>query len=169
MRPTTSFEKKGLKAAYDELVGRHRYDRYVTFTMGQPGDGLRRTRESTALRLTAHLKKWDAVMNRKVIGKMWLKQPERRLFWFFTFEKLGVHPHVHGFVRFFTDDLQELQRQAGVFDDFAEREWRNICPGGTTDLQVIDQQEGLQKYITKDIGDEVNYEHILVPDAFFVR
>jgi hypothetical protein len=112
----------------------------------------------------ARLKMWDARVNAKLLGKHWAKMAPDRTFAFFVLEKSASNPHWHGLVRFYTEDPAELLRQEGLFDQHAGRIWRRLVKSGTSDIQIVTDQAGATKYITKSFGNDVDYWNFIVPD-----
>ena len=47
-----------------------------------------------------------------------------------------------------------------------ERAWRLLHWGGTFDVKYVHVAEGVEKYVTKELGYMVQYEHFVVPRQF---
>jgi hypothetical protein len=56
--------------------------------------------------------------------------------------------------------------QERMFDDNAERIWKDLMPSGSVDIQAITAQRGLADYISKLTPYEISYEHYVTPDEF---
>jgi hypothetical protein len=106
-------------------------------------------------------------MNRKVVGPNWWRRPEDRIWAFFFPEKLYTNPHWHGLIEFFPPYPDQLKEQMRRFDLWAENRWRAIAPGGTVNIQNIEDQDRVADYVSKQLGDVVSYENFVIPDEFW--
>jgi hypothetical protein len=95
------------------------------------------------------LRKWDARVNHKLLGKNWAAMHADRTFSFYSPEKFETNPHWHGFIKFFSDDEIEVARQASLFDEYAGQIWKKIVPSGSFDAKVIRDQGPIADYILK--------------------
>lgn len=155
----------------DELpawLDRWPFTRFVTLAFNDPniaarGIGSRRPHPL----LRERLRKWDAFLNRALVGHYWMKRPEDRMFAFYSLEKATVNPHWHGLVRFFEGGGRHtIAEQEAIFDKVAEANWRKLVPSGTVDVQPVHSQTGVARYIAKTLGYPLSYEYYVVPDEF---
>src|SRR4051794_2020527 len=54
--------------------------------------------------LRERLRKWDAFVNHRILGRKWSKRDAERMWSFFFLEKAETNPHWHGVVRFYPID-----------------------------------------------------------------
>ncbi len=87
-------------------------------------------------------------------------------FWFL--EKPNSNPHWHGLVRFFSncDTLHEVAVQEGLVCSLAEPVWKRLVPSGSVKVRPITCQNGIAKYVAKELGNELSYNHFITPDEF---
>lgn len=142
------------------------FDRFVTLTLNEPGDGTHLSAERTARRMTRLLREWDARMNRKLIGRDWLHRPDNRIFGFYGPEKISANPHWHGLVHFFGADNAERERQSKVFDDNITPIWNRVAPAGTVESVFPADLEGAVSYVAKSLCVGINYNCFILPDSF---
>lgn len=170
MTPNTTESRAScdaLPSKIEELVNRYRYTRFVTLQLNDPHHVL--LSHPVALdKMRQRLRRWDAHMNRRILGKYWSSSPER-MFSFFFPEKTQFSPHWHGVIRFFTDDPVWRAKMEARFDREAERCWFEVALGGTCDVQPISDQEIVTKYIAKSLAYGVSFENFVVPDEFAPR
>ncbi|WDR02957.1 hypothetical protein PSQ19_01670 [Devosia algicola] len=108
-------------------------------------------------------------MNRKLVGRDWLKRPDNRIFHFFAAEKITTNPHWHGLVSFFGADAAERARQGDVFDENAEAIWRKLVPAGTAEVKSMKTHAEYISYVARSLCLQVNYDHFIVPDEFLTK
>ena len=163
--PIPTFNKADAASRYRQemtvWLSKWTYHRYVTLTFNQPYAG-DRTAIGSSLKhghLKRTLRSWDARVNRAILGRHWSAMDADRTWSFFTLEKPGSNPHFHGLVRFFTNDEDEISRQAKIFDNNIERIWKELVPSGSIDLQDISDRAGVTKYIAKTINCDINADN----------
>jgi len=151
-----------------DWVNQWRWDRFVTLTFNQPGNGRPSSgfSDPNMLALKDKLKEWDGRMQRKVVGSNWFEIPDHRLFCFYTLEKPWVNPHWHGLVQFYKVNDSERLRQGEAFDQWADPTWKKLVPSGSVDVKVIYHDEGAIDYVGKSLLDQLNYEYWVPPDEF---
>ncbi|MBZ9939422.1 hypothetical protein LB518_24250 [Mesorhizobium sp. BR1-1-16] len=156
--------------AKDELVkwlNKWTFDRFVTlaFNSAASGNGLSYESDRQYQFLRKKLRLWDAFMNRALLGTNWQKTSDQ-LFCFYFLEKANVNPHWHGLIRFFSNDEDEISRQADIFDTRAQQLWVKLVPSGTVDIQPIDLQLSVVEYVAKSVPFGVNWDRFIVADEF---
>lgn len=115
------------------------------------------------------LRNWDARLNRSMFGPKWVGRPDERIFSAFFLEKPAVNPHWHGLIRIDPSDPSRAVELSGRFPGEAECYWRQLVPGGTTDVQMVDSTDGIANYITKELQNLIQYESFVVPRSFDPR
>lgn len=165
----TIIDPQRTKAEWKEFFGRWEWDRFVTITFNQPGEGrpLANTSGTQILDQKKLLRKWDARMNRKILGREWAKLHEFRLFYVYALEKADLNPHWHGLVHFFDAPDDERRRQAEVFDRWADPIWKSLVPSGDVDVVPAWERTGAINYLAKSLTYGVNFEHYILPDEFW--
>ena len=68
-----------------------RFDFFVGLAINDIAVGPRRAREL--------VREWNGRMDRRIVGKQWLKRPDERIFSLYVLEKPGSNPHWHAFIR----------------------------------------------------------------------
>ena len=106
-------------------------------------------------------------MNRRILGREWAKLHEFRLFYFYALEKPSVNPHWHGLIHFFDAPEAERNRQAQVFDEWANPTWKRLVPAGVIVVAHAHDSEGAINYLAKSLMNGVNFENYIVPDEFW--
>ena len=140
------------------------FSRYVTLAFNQPvGHFLL---ESNRLRMRERLRKWDAMMNSKILGRNWAKKPEDHMFTFYVLEKPNSNPHYHGLIRFFEGGGLPVASQEERLDKHADRIWKHLVPSGSTSIQAIYDQAGASKYLAKTLANAVSWDNLVLPDEF---
>lgn len=164
--PIGSRKRPEVKEAIIPWLKSWPYHRFVTLTFNDarylPASG---DRSAHVPKLRERLKNWDARMNHAILGRHWATSPDR-MFCFYFPEKIDTNPHWHGAIRFFADDLAELERQAKLFDSYAAVWWSKLVPSGTVDIQPIYSVDGLLPYLVKAQWDVLNFDNLILPDAF---
>jgi hypothetical protein len=144
------------------------FSRFVTLTFNDPTSP--RAGEfspaGSEVRFRRALKKWDARVNHKLLGRNWAAMHADRMFCFFSPEKFETNPHWHGLIRFFSDDQVEVARQAGLFDEFAGRVWKEVVPSGSFEAKIIREQKPVAEYISKTLHYALYYDNFILPDEF---
>lgn len=115
------------------------------------------------------LKRWDARMNRRLFGHKWSKRVDERLFAAFFLEKAVTNPHWHGLIMLDNPDTAKRAEQALILKDDGEATWQELKPGGTFDFRRVIAPEGIARYVTKELGNMVNYKSFVVPRGFDAR
>ena len=144
------------------------FDRFVTLTFNDSEAGQAKIAGSGEANLFLHerLRKWDAILNSVILGKDWAKRHHDRMWSFSFLEKASVNPHWHCLIRFDAAIEDERHKQATLFDLKAKAKWRMLVPAGDADVQEIESQEAVAKYVVKSLPYGVSYEHMVVPDQF---
>ena len=157
-----------LKTEIPSWLEQWKFDRYVTLATNDPSLAGKPRQGSSIPHgfVRDRLREWDGRVNHAILGKHWAKRHSDRMWSFFFLEKPNANPHWHGLVRFFPVDNMEISYQERMFDDNAERIWKELMPSGSVDIQVITAQRGLADYISKMTPYEVSYEHFVTPDEF---
>ena len=146
-----------------------KWDRFVTLTFNQPGNGqpISSMADSRVLALKETLKEWDGRMQRKVVGSNWAAVHDHRMFCIYTLEKPAVNPHWHGLVHFYNVDDDERARQGKQFDEWANATWKKLVPSGDVDVKTTYDEKGAIQYIGKSLPDKLNFEYWVPQDEFW--
>eukprot|EP00435_Cladocopium_sp_Y103_P077069 s1_g808.t1 len=89
------------------------------------------------------LRRWDARVNRALLGKHWLVRPEERIEAFGVLEKPGCNPHWHLLVKL------RCRHPKRDFSEAVEEAWLALVAAGSVDIQPVDGMVGLSRYMTK--------------------
>ena len=162
--PTT--DQKKIEADWREWLRTWKWDRFVTLTFNQSGNGRPVRSDADIAPLRDKLKEWDQRMQRRVIGSNWFNVPDNQLFCAYTLEKPGLNPHWHGLVHFWMAPDDERRRQGEIFDRWANETWQNLVPSGDVVVKVVTYEGGVIDYASKSLLGEVNYENWIAPDSF---
>jgi hypothetical protein len=144
----------------ERLCGYH-FDHFVTLaTNGDAG----------IERMRGFLRRWDAEMNRFLVGRRWTDRPDDRMLWFAFPEKVGVNSHWHLLVQLDPAAGAAVgpgrrRERALEFADRGQRAWSRACHTGTFNCQPI-VDEGALKYATKVLDDAVNLEGFVLSREF---
>lgn len=112
------------------------------------------------------LRRWDARMNHKLLGKHWAARHSDRMWAFYFLEKAETNPHWHGLIRFYTFQNKPLAEQHRIFDENAGKVWKRLVPSGSVNVQAVTVQRGAADYVAKMLGYQVSYESFVTPDEF---
>lgn len=147
---------------------RWEFTHFVTLTFSDPEAGLSTVRGSNlpGLYLEERLKKWDALVNSKLLGRNWQARTADRIFWVATLEKPKHSPHYHLLMKFPQNDRHDMATGHKLFDAYAEPIWRKLVPAGTADVKRINSQRQLAKYILKSFHIDVDFNLLILPDEF---
>lgn len=118
-------------------------------------------------RMTALAKRWDAQMNRLLVGPRW-SQPSRRadrMFASYFLEKPLTNPHWHVLIRIDDDDFDRRTRKIEKLHDRTEEIWLEIITSGSTAVRTI-HDGGAANYVAKELQHQLSYEHFIIPDMF---
>jgi hypothetical protein len=98
--------------------------------------------------LTRRLKRWDAGLNRKLLGPRWLRHPDQRLEWLAVPESVGTNAHAHLVVRIADTHIHR-------FPELAVTEWQKITPSAGPMTHAIHPyaSSGWLEYMTKSNAD----------------
>jgi hypothetical protein len=109
------------------------------------------------------LRKLHGRTDRKLFGKGFSTVPMKHRTFFFAFpERITSNLHYHLYVR---PPIGKLDR----FMDVAPIIWKQICPSGNLELDLITSETDLRKgsyYITKDCFMEMNFENFIISSEF---
>ncbi|OZA16672.1 MAG: hypothetical protein B7X90_17515 [Novosphingobium sp. 17-62-19] len=104
----------------------------------------------------AKLEKFHGHLDRKLIGRAFLRRPEKRTDYIATIEKPDANIHIHALFKL--TGIQKLR-----FCLFADGIWENMVKGGNLDIQVIHSAEGVADYITKELRPQTSDRLLLPP------
>jgi hypothetical protein len=106
-------------------------------------------------------------MNRRIVGKQWLRRPDERIFSLYVLEEPGSNPHWHAFIRLEPPEPDRWPTQARKLHEYAGHDWRKLIRSGTIDIQPITRTpELLERYFTKELAGEIQYKAFILPDEF---
>lgn len=165
----SSFDPAKAAAEWRNWVAQWKWDRFVTITFNEAGNGRPVTglSDSGVMVLKDKLKEWDGRMQRKVVGSNWAAVHDHRMFCIYTLEKPHVNPHWHGLVHFYKVNDDERRRQAETFDQWANAMWKKLVPSGDVDVKPVYDDTGAIGYIGKSLLDKLNFEHWVPQDEFW--
>jgi hypothetical protein len=143
-----------VRSEFEDFLSKWTWCRFVTLSTNDPTIGAEKAIE--------RLRKWDAFVNRELVGKDWARRPEDRMWSFYFLEKADAHAHWHGVVRFMSWAPWHQER----FDNYASQAWKKLMPSGSSDIQPVSEQSEVVKYVAKSVANSVSYEHYVVPDGF---
>ena len=106
-------------------------------------------------------------MNRKLVGKRWAKRPNQRMISFFFLENPNSNIHWHGLIKFSAENKIPIFEQQHIFDWHADLTWRQLVPKGTVNIQQVEDQRSLVRYVTKMLPYSVSYESFVLPGEFY--
>lgn len=121
------------RAALREMLDDRGADLLVTANYNQPGLSVEQARDK--------LKHFHAVACRAMLGKRWLKTPER--VFFVAIPEVGRNGHVHHHILLSCADSRRFQQIAPPL--FV----RKIAPGGSLDIQSLQEGGRATGYVTK--------------------
>lgn len=156
----TEAELARLRPDFIRWLDRWRWTHFVTLATNDQGGRLR------PQRLYYFLREWDARVNRRLFGPKWSRRPDQRLFAAYFLEKPAVNPHWHALIMLDDPDPAVRLRQARELRIEGMRAWRPLRQSGTFDIREVDLRRGVEKYVTKELGYMVQYEHFVAPRQF---
>lgn len=142
------------KAEWVKFLKSYDFTHFVTLALNDPMISLAR-----ADRL---LRSWEARMNYLFVGSRWSRRPDERIFAFYFLEKPSANPHWHGLVMFDPDPIVSAE-QAFTMEWVGEQRLKRIHPSGTFRMKPIYDLDGVVRYATKDLGNEVSYLSFRLP------
>ncbi|MBV2150149.1 hypothetical protein KRZ98_18055 [Sphingobium sp. AS12] len=99
--------------------------------------------------------KFHGYIDRKLIGRAFLRRPDKRSSYIATVEKPDTNIHIHALFRM--SDIQKLR-----FCLIADGIWETLVKGGNLDIQVVHCAEGVADYITKELRPQTS-DRLLLP------
>lgn len=119
-------------------------------------------------RMDALIRRWDAYMNRALVGPKWGKPNYRadRMFAFYFLEKPETNPHWHALIRIDDDDPDRRARKLEKLVALPEENWVRIVASGSTAVREIHDEPNVVEYVAKELGHPVTYDHFIPADAF---
>lgn len=111
------------------------------------------------------LKKWDAKMNRFLIGSKWVERPDERMVWFAFLEKAHVNPHWHLIVQLDSPQSSGVAHRQSGFEIRCKTTWKRLIPAGDADVRVFDSP-GVIDYITKELWSAESFSNFIVWSEF---
>jgi len=150
--PLTPRPRRPLEAAWVEMISRHEWQWFGTFTFREE---VHPEKADKLFRL------WCALLDESHIGKRWRKHPDKRLQWVrgLEWQKRGVL-HYHALIRnlpAYRDGLEDRQRCAAEWDKLA----------GFAYILPVAEIGGVAGYISKycSKGGEVDFSFNCTPQA----
>jgi hypothetical protein len=160
------------RAELVEWLNKHGFTRFVTLATNDPSLSsvacAVRASARGADRLTTLVRRWDALMNRAIVGPKWAKDQYRcdRLFACYFLEKPEANPHWHALVRIDDQDPDRRSIKSNRFDELVDVKWRELISSGSTDVQTIADHLRVTDYVAKELGNPLSYERMIVADQF---
>jgi len=97
--------------------------------------------------IRATLRCWDARINRKLLGKNWMKKKDKHIHYFAFIEKLDSTPHLHLIANVPVNEWKFFKKEATIA-------WQRLNGTDKSDngvkITVIHDKKGWAGYITKD-------------------
>lgn len=118
----------------------------------------------------ALLKKWDARVNRRIVGPKWHKRTDERMVWFAFLEKSDVNPHWHLLVSLDHDHLGDSNRRkrTDAFPKVADQVWQDLLARGSVDVQEV-KDTGVNRYVTKSLDPKLARHHVIYSEFFSIN
>ena len=105
-------------------------------------------------------------LDRKMLGKRYLKQPDKRIQGIFFIEKIGSNAHLQASLKINTKNFEgEFRRLLTTV--LIKTEWSKLCQKGSVDVQMIRENERWQGYVTKEYQRHDFAEHFFFAEEFF--
>ncbi|MEG8018785.1 hypothetical protein [Sphingomonas sp. LR55] len=101
------------------------------------------------------LEKFHGHLDRKLIGRAFLRRPEKRTNYIATIEKPDTNIHIHALFKM--TGIQKLR-----FCLIADGIWESMVKGGNLDIQAVHNAEGVADYITKELRPQTS-DRLLLP------
>lgn len=103
----------------------------------------------------AIFEKFHGHLDRKLIGRAFLRRPNDRTDYIATVEKPDANIHIHALFKM--TPIQKLR-----FCLIADGIWEGLVKGGNLDIQTVYGAEGVADYITKELRPETS-DRLLLP------
>lgn len=104
------------------------------------------------------LEKFHAFMDRKIVGRAFLRRPEKRSTYIAMIEKPDANIHIHALFK-----MTPMQRLR--FCLTADAVWKKLFPGGNVDLLHVYCAQGAADYITKELQPQTSDRLLLARNA----
>jgi hypothetical protein len=164
--PPNQHLARRLKNAVTEMANQWTFSRFVTLQFNDLRN--RRLGNDVPRAIRQALRDFDARVNHSLLKKHWMNHPDR-IFALWAPEKISVSPHWHGMVRFYAETETRRAELEARFDAIAAVQWFRVAPGGSCDVKPVDGQNGALRYLAKELPYGVSYDHLVVPDEFWLR
>lgn len=138
-------------------LNQHEWQYFVTLASNTAG--LRPTVMRTRFRM------WDALANRKILGRRSLK-PDERLFTAAFLERPTNNPHWHLLIRIQQPELPEAAKCPARLETTSLGIWKKLTPSGSVDAQSIHDQKKMIEYVAKELMYPIQYENMILPLEF---
>ncbi|MDX3911438.1 MAG: hypothetical protein QHC67_16750 [Sphingobium sp.] len=99
--------------------------------------------------------KFHGYIDRRMIGRAFLRRPDKRSNYIATIEKPDTNIHIHALFKM--SGIQRLR-----FGLIADGIWETLVKGGNLDIQVVHCAEGVADYITKELRPQTS-DRLLLP------
>ena len=110
------------------------------------------------------LKRWSAMIDRRLVGKHWSKKnADERMFYFAAAEHIHSNLHWHMLVRLPNEKMKQS------FNWIASNYWKQIVKSGDMNVQLIDNSKDKIKatnYTAKDLWRTENYNTFTISTEF---
>lgn len=103
----------------------------------------------------ALFEKFHGHLDRRLVGRAFLRRPEKRTDYIATIEKPDINIHIHALFRMTA--VQKLR-----FSLIARDLWEGLVKGGGLDIQTVHGAGGVANYITKELRPETS-DRLLLP------
>lgn len=131
-----------------EFLKRYEFTHFVTLALNDP--------MATVNSAERVLSGWEARANRLLIGPKWARYLDRRIFAFYFLEKPNSNPHWHGLVMLDPHPVIRAE-QAFVMEMMGETLLKRVQRAGTFRISAIHDLDGIVRYTTKEIENDVSY------------
>lgn len=103
----------------------------------------------------AMFEKFHGHLDRKLVGRAFLRRPNERTQYIATVEKPDTNIHIHALFKMTV--VQKLR-----FCLISSCIWEGLAKGGNLDIQAVHGAEGVANYITKELRPETS-DRLLLP------
>ena len=121
-------------------------DLFVTFVFN---------REISIDQAQAKLERFHGELDRRLVGRAFLRRPEKRSTYIATVEKPEANIHIHALFK-----MTEMQKMR--FYLVADKIWERFAEAGNLDIQPVSYAEGVADYITKELRPDTS-DRLLLP------
>lgn len=113
------------------------------------------------------LRRWDAEMNRFLVGRRWTRRIDERLVWFAFLEKAKVNPHWHMLVELDPNPQTEgAAKRQSRFVIESKLAWSRLVHTGDADVKPVASQ-GVIDYVHKELWSADSFDRFVLHKEFW--